>query len=216
MKLNGWTLPSELDDALKEHEVKENYSSFNLICELLGEYLYDKGYYRIKVEDNLTFETQQKQENNGFKKVKQGKKIRVYYQDLDFSSHDPNVVEEIVNRLSKLPLMELYNLSVNNFDESIHQYKRILYPKLGIEVPNKKLWGTFIYCRDGRYEIKKDIVINGKRTSVRFGSYDTKKNAEKVRDFLVSVNWDIKYSTKEVGLSGEKYREFIFNKINEK
>ena len=52
-----------------------------------------------------------------------------------------------------------------------------------------------------------------KQHNYSFGSYDSYDDAKKVRDFLISKNWDIKYAGKNCEFKGDAYRRWIFSEI---
>jgi len=66
-----------------------------------------------------------------------------------------------------------------------------------------------IFLREnGKFQVMK--FINGKKRNFMSGSY---ADAKIVVEFLKSKEWDIKYSTSETKLRGQKQVEFLLNEI---
>lgn len=209
-------------DALCRYE-RDTRLSINILVEnYLEKLLYEKGYLTVELDDEnqpLLVEKEVKR-NNHFSTKKQHNRIRLFYKNLDFSSHNPDNIEEIKNKLLKYSDEKLKELSVNCWDGSIKGYKSFLYSKLDINESKKKLDITesenkdmYIFKNKDKYQVQKTISRSGSNVKLGFGTYTTWEEAYEVKEFIRSKNWDSKYSTNETGLKGKKYIQWLYNEM---
>lgn len=76
-----------------------------------------------------------------------------------------------------------------------------------IELINPRIKHTTIR-ENGKLRIEK--IMNGVHGFYGTASYD---DAKIIVDFLISKNWDLKYSTRQTKLKGEKQIEFLLSEI---
>lgn len=222
MRLKEYTfrINEETVDALDKYEMDEdNPRSLTLIInEFLENLMIDKGYLTIDLDEpelmHTPFEENVNPKDN-FKRVKQRNGIRLYFDDLDFSSHSPEHIDEVEDKLlaySGGEYEKLFELSKNNSNVVANKYKQELYNKFGIEYSNSKVTAKLhIYPYNGKYTVYKRI----NNSNYSFGTYADKKDADKVYDFLIVKpdNELIKYSFKNKGLTPQKYRDWLFQEI---
>ena len=218
MRLEGYQLQDEIRTACDNYERDTKISLNSVVERFLEKYLYEHGYLNVGIdfEDMVTSEeskSKKKTHDDGFKMIKQAKNIRLYHGDLDFSSHSPELIEDIKTRILDSD-KEMGELSRNNFEGTVHAYKRMLYGELKVPFPKKKNYNkrplrNIYQYRNGKYEIRKGI--NGEDICFCIGI--SKKEAVKIRDFLEKKDWNLKYAPCNTALKGKNQSEFLLNEI---
>ena len=119
------------------------------------------------------------------------KGLRKYGEDNNLSPI--SIIEELVENF----LTDKEYLSINPLLEKVDDpIEKIKYASF------EKKWG--------RYQITKQV--NGKK--YHYGSITQGASiAQELVDFLESVNWDTKYSTKETGLKGIEHINFLLSEM---
>ena len=198
----------DMVDSLYQFERATGRSLNILVEKYLEKLLYENGYFTIEneMENEVSEETK-------FSTRMQNGKIRLFYGDFDFSSHNPEYIEEIITQLSNIPEEELKSLSANVWQDNIRTYKPFLYSKLNLNhlLPKKVLNDTQWITLDKRYG-----TYRVSKNNIHFGSHDTLEKAKEVREFLIENNWDIKYSSKVKGMKGKKYKEWLYSEMKKK
>ena len=201
----------DMVDLLYQYE-RDTRLSLNILVEnFLEQKLHEEGYRTIQLNDKGT-ETKQYEidddPNNKFTVKKQGDNLKLFVENFYFGVHPPELVEEIKNKLKMLSDKELTELSKDNWDgKSNISYRMFLCNALEISTSFYLDESAFVYFdkNNEHYRVSK--------CDINFGSSYTFEQAKKVRDFLAGKNWDEQYATKNVGLRGKKYREWIFSEI---
>ena len=217
MKLKEYTfrINSEIITALDNYEMREGeFPSLTFIINnFLENLMIDNGFLKepeVELTDVITpFEVETTSKTKRFKRISQNDNIRLYCGDLDFSSHNPNLIDEIENKLNEYSDEELSNLAINNQSLNGQLYKQELYLQLGLSNPINL---TRIE-HDKRYDTFR-VRINMKKINYHFGSHNY-EDAEKVCEFLNNkpVTEAIKYSSKIVGKKGKSYNKWLFSEI---
>lgn len=204
MILNGYPLKNELMEALNEYERDNNLSPRLLVEKLLEDFLYDEGYLTVDVEVTQTPAEIQAERKNKFHTIKSGEYIQLFYEDLNFGTFKPDILDDVIDALLGFSDKELVEMSKQEWKGEIKDYKPFLYDKLGINRSNVNE-NSFIYSSKNKWYIRRNYV--------NYGTYDTIEKAKEVRAFLIMKNWDIKYSTKSTGLKGAKQVNFLLSEM---
>lgn len=201
----------DMVDLLYQYE-RDTRLSLNILVEnFLEQKLHEEGYRTIQLGDKGT-ETKQHQidddPNNKFTVKKCKDNLKLFVEGLYFGVHPPELVEEIKNKLKMLSDEEVNELSKDNWDgKSNDDYRMFLCRALEIPTSFYLDESAFIYF-DKRYKYHRVS-----RRNIHFGASYTFEQAKKVRDFLVDKNWDEQYATKNVGIYGKKYKDWILSEI---
>lgn len=203
----------DMVDTLYRYE-RDTRLSINILVEnFLEELLYKEGYLTVEIDDKESQDGLNFRRLDNFSTKSQHGNIRLYYNELDFSSHPSKLIDEIKSKLLEYSDDELEKLSVNNWEGNRKKYKEKLYNKLNIsfddDEDNNKKYITY-NKRDDKWRVGKWI----KSKSIHFGGYDTFEDAKKVRDFLVLKNWNPKYYPQNVNLNGGVYSEYILSEVD--
>lgn len=223
MRLKEYTfrIDEETVDALDKYEMDEdNPRSLTLIVnEFLENLMIDKGYLTIDLNEPEIMHTPFEETINpkdNFKRKKQDGRIRLYYDDLDFSSHLVDHIDEVEDKLlaySDGDYEKLFELSKNNSNlvNNSSKYKQELYSKLNIAYSSKKTAKVLIHKSRGKYRVSKYI----NNITYYFGTYSDKKDAEKVCDFLNSKSDKeiVNYASRNCNLKANKYRDWLFSEM---
>jgi len=215
MKLKEYTfrINSEIITALDNYEMREGeFPSLTFIINnFLENLMIDNGFLKepeVELTDVVTpFEVETTFKNKRFKRKNQANGIRLYCGDLDFSSHSPDLIEEVENKLNEYSDEELSNLAITN--QSPRFYKQELYLRLGLSNPVNLVK---MEC-DKRYD-KFRVRLSRNKTNYYFGSH-THENAKKVCEFLNNkpTNEAIKYASRIVGKAGKSYNNWLFSEM---
>ena len=138
MKLKEYTfrINPEIITALDNYEMREGeFPSLTFIINnFLENLMIDNGFLKepeVELTDAITpFEVGTTSKNKRFKRKNQSNSIRLYYGDLDFSSHSPDLIDEVENKLNEYSDEELSNLAITN--QLPRHYKHELYLRLGL------------------------------------------------------------------------------------
>ena len=194
-------------DLLYQFERATGLSLNILVEKYLEKMLYEKGYFNNNenVQDSIRIMKPAEK----FKTNKhQNGSVQLVIGDLIFGTHSPEMLDKLKSKLSEVNNDELINLSKNNSKLWDLQYKVWLYYNLGILSPEDK---TFIATKKNGKKHQIQVRIQG--ILYNFGTYDSLEQAKEVRNFLLSKNFDKKYSTKHSGLKGKKYYDWLFSEI---
>lgn len=80
------------------------------------------------------------------------------------------------------------------------------------EIEKKQSFQFLHHTKGGKWQVVKSIG----NIKYHFGTYSEIGDAIKVRNFLISKNWDVYYSIKNIGFKGERYRKWIFSEIEKR
>ena len=218
MKLKEYTfrINSEIVTALDNYEMREGeFPSLTFIINnFLENLMIDNGFLKepeVELTDVITpFEVETNSKTKRFKRINQGGNIRLYCGDLDFSSHNPNLIDEIENKLNEYSDEELSNLAINNQSQfNVRLYKRELYLRLGLSNPINII-NIYFDERYGTFRVY--ATLNS--INYNFGSH-TCEDAEKVYEFLNNkpVTEIINYSSRIVGKKGKSYNKWLFSEM---
>lgn len=218
MKLKEYTfrINPEIITALDNYEMREGeFPSLTFIINnFLENLMIDKGFLKepeIELNEVITpFEVENPSENKRFKRKRQKNVVRLYCGDLDFSSHNPDLIDEVENRLNEYSDEELFNLAINNQSQlNRREYKHELYLRLGLS--------NSINLVKMHYDKKHDnfrVRLCIDKSNYYFGTH-TRENAKKVCEFLNKkpITGAIKYSSKIVGKKGKQYNKWLFSEM---
>ena len=216
MKLKEYTfrINPEIITALDNYEMREGeFPSLTFIINnFLENLMIDNGFLKepeVELTDAITpFEVGTTSKNKRFKRKNQSNSIRLYYGDLDFSSHSPDLIDEVENKLNEYSDEELSNLAITN--QLPRHYKHELYLRLGLSNP--------INVMKMEYNKKGDnfrVRLSMGKINYYFGSH-TRENAKKVCEFLNNkpMNEAIKYASRNVGKKrGTSYNNWLFSEM---
>lgn len=202
MILNGYPLKNELMEALNEYERDNNLSPRLLIERLLEDFLYDEGYLTVDVEVIQTPAEIQAERKNKFHTTKKGKYLHLFYEDLNFGTFKPDILDDVIDKLLSFSDKELLEMSKQRWKGEIKDYKPFLYDKLGI-IPDENV--NIYPTKSNKWTIRKNTLF--------YGNYDTIEKAKEVRAFLIMKNWDKKYAFKTVKLRGKAYRDWLYKEM---
>lgn len=194
-------------DSLYRFERATGLSLNILVEKYLEKMLYEKGYLNNNENVQDPIRIMKPAEKFKTNKYSNGN-VQLVIGDLLFGTHSPEMVDKLKSKLTEVNDDELINLSKNNSKFGDSQYKVWLYYALEILPSEDK---SFI--QDGHRGGKYQVRIPRKGKQINFGTYNSLKQAKEVRNFVISKNFDEKYSTNHSELKGKKYYDWLFSEI---
>ena len=215
MKFNDCPLRDELRQGMAQYERDTNVSPLSLIESLIEDFLYKQGYLVVVGDEEVPFPTElikPRLPHTTFKssskkwciQKRYGKTIVAYaYFEEDRYEEAKKVIQFLKSKnwdlkysikQTKLSGKEQFDFLLSEVEKEKEKSRKIKDTQYIYFDKNRRKWRV---CK----------------RPVWYGTYSALEDAKKVRDFLISKNWDVAYSSKKVKLKGKKYKEWIFSEM---
>ena len=212
MRLVNYQLKNEVLDAVDKYE-RDNNISFNIIVEnFIEEFLYGKGYLTIGMSPDTVknpIEIYNERKKLFRKRKKTKNYIQILYKDWSFGTYGSDEIDWFIDNLSNFSDDELEKMDFNKWKGIRKLY--ISFLKSKFENPLLDMDEYFKNTNSNVHPMRDKWQV--RKLKARFGTYNSVVVARMVRNFMLSKNWDERYSTGFKKMKGKPYKEWLFGEM---